>query len=109
MQIEAEKVPDLSAHLGITSVPTIVLLSKGNVLDRVEGFQPGALFEKADAYKPVDLQTRLKQLITSQAVMLFMKGTPEAPRCGFSKRVVAAMHQDGIQFGTFDILSDEEV
>jgi Glutaredoxin len=109
VQIEAEKVPDLSAHLNVTSVPTTVFLSKGNVVDRVEGFQPGILFEKADANKPVPLQARLKQLTTSQPVMLFMKGTPEAPRCGFSKRVVAALQQDGIPFGHFDILSDEEV
>jgi hypothetical protein len=109
LQIDAAKVPDLSAHLKVTSVPTTLFLSKGNVVDRVEGFQPGILFEKADAHKPVPLQERLKQLTTSQPVMLFMKGTPEAPRCGFSKRVVAALQQDGIPFGHFDILTDEEV
>lgn len=109
MQIEAEKVPDLTAHLKVASVPTAVFLTKGIVVDRVEGFQPAELFEKADAHKPVDLQARLKQLTTSQTVMLFMKGSPEAPRCGFSKRVVAALQHDGIKFGSFDILSDEEV
>ena len=109
LQIEAEKVPDLTAHLKISSVPTTVFLTKGNVVDRVEGFQPSTLFEKADANKPVDLQARLKQLTASQPVMLFMKGSPDAPRCGFSKKVVAALQQDGITFGSFDILSDEEV
>lgn len=109
MQVDAEKLPDLSAHLKITSAPTTLFLSKGNVVDRVEGFQPGELFEKADAHKPADLNTRLKQLTTMTPVVLFMKGSSNAPRCGFSKRVVAAMQKDGIQFSTFDILSDDEV
>lgn len=55
------------------------------------------------------LQDRLKKLITSSPVMLFMKGTPDAPRCGFSSRVVNALREEGIDFGSFDILTDEEV
>ena len=41
--------------------------------------------------------------------MLFMKGTPEAPRCGFSRRVSALLTESGRAYGTFDILGDEEV
>ena len=41
--------------------------------------------------------------------MLFMKGTPDVPRCGFSSKVVDALKKEGISFGSFDILSDEEV
>ena len=52
---------------------------------------------------------RLEQLISSQPVMLFIKGTPETPRCGFSSRVVAILRQLGIPFGSFDILSDSAV
>ncbi|KAL5225699.1 hypothetical protein ABZP36_012338 [Zizania latifolia] len=55
------------------------------------------------------LEDRLKALISSAPVMLFMKGTPDAPRCGFSSKVVNALKQAGISFGSFDILSDEEV
>ncbi|XP_073112601.1 monothiol glutaredoxin-S11-like isoform X1 [Elaeis guineensis] len=56
-----------------------------------------------------NLEDRLKNLISSSAVMLFMKGTPDAPRCGFSSKVVDALQKEGISFGSFDILSDEEV
>ncbi|CAJ1936452.1 unnamed protein product [Sphenostylis stenocarpa] len=55
------------------------------------------------------LQDRLKKLIASSPVMLFMKGTPDAPRCGFSSRVVDALRQEDLSFGFFDILSDEDV
>ncbi|XP_061349391.1 monothiol glutaredoxin-S17 [Gastrolobium bilobum] len=55
------------------------------------------------------LQDRLKKLVASSPVMLFMKGTPDAPRCGFSSKVVDALRQEGVSFGSFDILTDEEV
>ncbi|CAK9152522.1 unnamed protein product [Ilex paraguariensis] len=55
------------------------------------------------------LEDRLKKLINSSPVMLFMKGTPDAPRCGFSSKVVNALKEEGVGFGSFDILSDEEV
>lgn len=52
---------------------------------------------------------RLRKLITSSHVMLFMKGSPEAPRCGFSSQVVSALRGASIQFGHFDILGDPDV
>lgn len=52
---------------------------------------------------------QLRKVTQQQPVMLFIKGTPEAPRCGFSRKVVDALKSDGISFGTFDILSDERV
>lgn len=59
--------------------------------------------------KEETLEDRLKQLILSSPVMLFMKGTPDEPRCGFSSKVVNALREEGVEFGSFDILSDEEV
>ncbi len=38
-----------------------------------------------------------------------MQGTPEAPRCGFSRKVADALKGTGVDFGTFDILGDEEI
>lgn len=56
-----------------------------------------------------DLEDRLKSLINSSRVMLFMKGAKEAPRCKFSKQVTKIMFETGVDYNTFDILSDEEV
>ena len=53
--------------------------------------------------------TRLKKLVSSHDVMLFMKGNPQEPRCGFSRKAVAILQDAGVAFGSFDILSDEEV
>jgi glutaredoxin-related protein len=50
-------------------------------------------------------EVRIKALLSSEPVLLFMKGTPDAPRCGFSTRVVQALRSAGFQFGHFDILT----
>lgn len=42
-------------------------------------------------------------------VVLFMKGNPEVPRCGFSRKVVGILKDQGVQYSSFDILSDDSV
>jgi glutaredoxin-related protein len=42
-------------------------------------------------------------------VVLFMKGIPEMPRCGFSKQMVKILDEQGVDYVTFDILEDEGV
>jgi Grx4 family monothiol glutaredoxin len=41
--------------------------------------------------------------------MLFMKGTPKSPRCRFSRRLVGILEEHGIEYGSFDVMSDEDV
>jgi glutaredoxin-related protein len=42
-------------------------------------------------------------------VVLFMKGNPSSPKCGFSRQTVGLLREKGVEFAWFDILSDEEV
>jgi glutaredoxin-related protein len=56
-----------------------------------------------------DLNAYLAQLIAKDEVTLFMKGTPQEPRCGFSRKIVALLKEHGVEFGSFNILSDDEV
>jgi glutaredoxin-related protein len=42
-------------------------------------------------------------------VMLFMKGNPTAPKCGFSRQTVGLLREKGVEFAWFDILSDEDL
>lgn len=67
------------------------------------------LSESADGETPAQLEARLKELMGKERVMLFMKGEPDAPRCGFSRRAVALLRDQTVEFGSFDILSDETV
>merc|ERR1719240_1725439 len=57
----------------------------------------------------VTLEDRLKAIINKERVMLFMKGDPEQPRCGFSRKMVELLKTQTITFGHFDILTDNEV
>ena len=63
----------------------------------------------AGVQKGLDDMDRVKQIISSQRVVLLMKGTPDAPRCGFSSRVVAILRSARAQFRHFDILSDQGI
>lgn len=45
----------------------------------------------------------------SAETVLFMKGTPDAPRCGFSRKIVAILREEKIEFESFDILEDQDV
>lgn len=56
-----------------------------------------------------DLNTRLTSLTNAAPVMLFMKGTPSAPQCGFSRQTVALLREKGVKYGFFNILADDEV
>lgn len=52
---------------------------------------------------------KLHELVNSKKIMLFMKGSPEEPRCGFSRKVVNVLKEHGVEFGSFDILSDDTI
>ncbi|PHH58868.1 hypothetical protein CDD80_1942 [Ophiocordyceps camponoti-rufipedis] len=67
--------------------------------------QPSADPEK----QKEDLNKRLKDLVNAAPVMLFMKGTPSSPQCGFSRQVVAILREKSVKYGFFNILADDEV
>ena len=50
--------------------------------------------------------TRIRQEISETPVVLFMKGTPMFPQCGFSAAVVQALSNMGVKFKGIDVLSD---
>lgn len=56
-----------------------------------------------------ELNARLAELVKAAPVMLFMKGTPSAPQCGFSRQTVSMLREKGVRYGFFNILADDEV
>lgn len=56
-----------------------------------------------------DLHQRLSNLVKAAPVMLFMKGTPSAPQCGFSRQLVGILRENSVKYGFFNILADDEV
>jgi monothiol glutaredoxin len=56
-----------------------------------------------------DTNARLSQIVQNNDVVLFMKGTPLFPQCGFSSRAVSILEHCGIDFESVDVLQDAEI
>jgi monothiol glutaredoxin len=56
-----------------------------------------------------DVQARLQQLVDANPVLLFMKGSPLFPQCGFSSRAIAILSHLGVEFESVDVLQDQGV
>ncbi|CAG8673909.1 968_t:CDS:2 [Acaulospora colombiana] len=125
IKIEAEKFPETSESFEIVAVPSFIVLKNGKVVDRVDGANASELTStvekhaKTTTFKPtpaqpreapkVDLNTRLKELVNTDSVMVFIKGTPSQPRCGFTRQLVEILNENNVKFSSFNILTDEEV
>src|SRR5215211_7968488 len=51
-----------------------------------------------------ELKQKVEEVLQENRVLLFMKGTPEMPRCGFSMRLVSVLEQMGTEYGAIDVL-----
>nr|WP_298929592.1 Grx4 family monothiol glutaredoxin [uncultured Erythrobacter sp.] len=56
-----------------------------------------------------DTNTRISTLVGENDVVLFMKGTPLFPQCGFSSRAVAILDHCGVAYESVDVLQDMEI
>jgi monothiol glutaredoxin len=63
----------------------------------------------ASGEEPNPIRDAIAQAISEHKVILFMKGTPEAPACGFSARTVAALQALDVPFAAVDVLPDARI
>ncbi len=56
-----------------------------------------------------DIQEQIRQEVAGNDVVLFMKGTPQAPMCGFSGQVVQILDHLGVPYKGVNVLADEEI
>ena len=54
-------------------------------------------------------EDKIQDLIKSNPIMVFMKGTKLMPQCGFSNNVVQILNSLGVEFSTFDVLADFDI
>ncbi|OBZ72521.1 Glutaredoxin-3 [Grifola frondosa] len=137
LQVQAETQSDITESFDIEAVPSFVILRGHTLLDRIAGADAATLTESIAKHSPCpssvtplsdtdrspaapdvysdkqetqeELNQRLRSLMGKDKVILFMKGSPDQPRCGFSRRMVALLRDQGVEFGSFDILEDENV
>ncbi|KAG0303046.1 Glutaredoxin 3 [Dissophora globulifera] len=138
IKIEAEKFPDISEEYEVMAVPSFVIVKEGKIADRVEGANAPELAKTIAKYSKStssarpgnasapslggntspsgqtalsaeEMNARLKELTSSSSVMVFIKGTPTAPRCQFSRQLLEILTAQNIRFSSFNILADDEV
>ena len=56
-----------------------------------------------------DVQARIATAVNSADILLFMKGTPLFPQCGFSSRAIAILEHLGVEYATIDVLQDQSI
>ena len=56
-----------------------------------------------------DANARIDAAVKSNDVLLFMKGTPLFPQCGFSSRAIAILEHLGVKYETMDVLQDQGI
>lgn len=57
----------------------------------------------------IDIKDEIDHIVKSNKVVLFMKGVPEAPKCGFSNAVCQILRMHGVAYESHDILEDESL
>ena len=57
----------------------------------------------------MDVLDRIRKTVSDNSVVLYMKGTPQFPMCGFSSRAAQALKTVGAQFASVNVLEDPEV
>jgi Grx4 family monothiol glutaredoxin len=132
--IDAEENPEISEIFDISAVPYFIFIKESSIIKELSSADPQ---EFQNEYKKIvsastvadnksvskspeneeeeeeeteeQLNERLKQLTAAAPVMLFMKGTPSEPKCGFSRQMVGILREHQVRFGFFDILKDDTV
>jgi hypothetical protein len=86
-------------------------LSASKALSHTDGKPAvGSIIEPSDVEEtPEQLEKRLRRLMGQSKVVVFMKGSPDTPKCGFSKQTMAIMKDNNVEFTHFDILTDSKV
>jgi len=138
LHIEAEEQNEISESFDIENVPAFIVLRGHTLLARITGADARALTETIAKHllgppsvfttplshsdkspappppvekteTPEELEKRLRGLMNQSKVVLFMKGSPDVPRCGFSRKICGLLRDQKIEFSHFDILTDESV
>jgi Grx4 family monothiol glutaredoxin len=102
----------IKEKLGDTKYPFLVVDKKvlGDLKTLEELIAKKELTTKIPASEiTVTIKDKIHKLLNQAPVMVFMKGTAEAPNCGFSKRLVDILDRYNVSFSTFNILADQEV
>lgn len=137
LSINADDLSEISELFEVSAVPYFILIRNSTILKELSGADPKEFISALNQFSgaaptpevasttsvappaPITepsgeesedaLNERLKKLTTAAPIMLFMKGSPSSPQCGFSRQLVAILREHQVRFGFFDILKDDSV
>lgn len=133
LSINADELSDVSELFEVSAVPYFIFIRNSTILKEMSGADPKEFINTMNQFSgsttpapapttlapaPVQpseqeseeaLQERLQKLTNAAPIMLFMKGSPSLPQCGFSRQLVAILREHEVRFGFFDILKDDSV
>lgn len=138
LAIDADESSDIAELFEVSAVPCLIIVRKGTILSELSGANPkqfvkalndhkaslNGVPEQQQAAAPTEtpqqeedeeeeteeeLNDRLTKLTQAAPIMLFMKGSPSEPKCGFSRQMVGILREHQVRFGFFDILKDSSV
>lgn len=131
LSIDADEQSEIAELFDVSAVPYFVLVRSGTIIKELSGADPKEFVkalndakkkesgtavsqeqegdEEEDEETEEELNSRLTKLTQAAPVMLFMKGSPSEPKCGFSRQMVGILREHQVRFGFFDILKDQSV
>uniref|UniRef100_H2ZDC0 Thioredoxin domain-containing protein n=1 Tax=Ciona savignyi TaxID=51511 RepID=H2ZDC0_CIOSA len=103
-----------AGSMNVQSLPTGVITLYSELIGGLDIVKEMAQEGELGSVLPVQetkqsLKDRIKATINQSKVVLFMKGEPSSPRCGFSRQIVQILSESGVSYSHFDILTDEEI
>ncbi|EDO06686.1 Glutaredoxin family protein [Babesia bovis T2Bo] len=99
--------------LAVDGSPTFVFFQGQKEINRLEGCSTSMLvttirgWDKSDSGEST--QERIKRLISTHRILLFMKGEKSDPFCRYSKAVVNMLNESGVEYDTYNIFEDPEL
>lgn len=133
LSIDADENAEIAELFEVSAVPYFILIQDGTILKELSGADPKEFVKALDEHKDTkkveqqpsaeenvpeeddeeeteeELNDRLTKLTQAAPIMLFMKGSPSEPKCGFSRQMVGILREHQVRFGFFDILKDSSV
>ena len=103
--VTSARTPLLAGRLASRARPA---LARG-LADMHDDFKPQQKRTYANEAGESDVEAQIKKDIAANKVVVFMKGVPEAPQCGFSNAVVQVLQAEGVEFRGYNVLADPDL
>lgn len=123
-RLNADHFTDFLSSNNVSAVPTVLFYHRTKLIDRVDGFNQNELIKKLQSYmstikfneptleekfSSIEIEKKIKDLLQSAPVILFMKGSPDNPQCGFSRQACHILNEHHVKYNHFDVLSDQQI